>query len=87
LKNTNINNFNIINNIFIADTKDKLYELKELFENSNGKFYRYGMYKDISGYYYGIDFKDNSNIYCASLKLSEAVGLMNKHISKQEKND
>jgi LPS O-antigen subunit length determinant protein (WzzB/FepE family) len=82
LKNTGSLEFSISGEIFIAETKELLIELKKSFENSTGKFYRYGMFKDVSGYYKGFDFIENKHIYCASLKQKDALELVKKYINK-----
>lgn len=87
----NINDYKIVisNNIIIVTSKLKvdleiLIEIKQLFENTTNKFYRYGMYKDLLGYYHGYDFINNKSIYCASLNYAEALRLLKKYIEKNE---
>lgn len=62
---------------------DDLAEIKMTLENSTGHEYRYGMYRDIVGYYKGYDFDLDDFVYCASLNKKIALGLMQEYIDKQ----
>jgi len=79
----------ISDNIIIVTSKlkmnlDVLSEVKELFENTSLRFYRYGMYTDTLGYYHGYDFIKKRFIYCGSMSYPEALKLMNKYIETNE---
>ncbi|MGV8961890.1 MAG: hypothetical protein ACOH2V_00735 [Candidatus Saccharimonadaceae bacterium] len=87
----NINDCNVsLENriLVISSTKktidlDDLAEIKIIMEDSTGHVYRYGMYKDIVGYYKGYDFLINRFIYCASLNKKSALELMQNYIDEQ----
>lgn len=64
-------------------TKDDLIDMKILMESSTGHTYKYGLYRNVVGYYAGYDFELNKSILCGSLKESEAIGDIKKYIKNK----
>jgi hypothetical protein len=54
-------------------TLDDLKEVKTLMENSTGRGYSCGIYRDIIGYYDGYDFKNDVSIYCGTLNEKSSI--------------
>lgn len=60
-------------------TKDNLLEIKTLLEETTGHTYKYGMYRNIIGYYCGFDFIRNDSVYCSTLSQKAAIEMMNEY--------
>lgn len=54
-------------------TLDNLKEMKKIMEESTGRQYTCGIYRDIVGYYDGFDFVNNISVYCGTLRKTDAI--------------
>jgi len=54
-------------------TLENLQEMKTIVEQSTGKKYSCGTYRDALGYYDGYDFQNNISVYCGTLNEKAAI--------------
>lgn len=78
-------NINIKDNIIIVTSKknvtfDDLKECREMMENSTGRGYKYGMFRDALGYYDGYDFEKGISVYCSTLNEPRAIEMMQNYV-------
>jgi len=54
-------------------TADNLKEMKDIVEQSMGRRYSCGIYRDALGYYDGYDFQNDISVYCGTLNEKAAI--------------
>ncbi len=68
-------------------TLEDLMKMKELMEESTGKKYFLGTYRDSLGYYDGYDFVNHASVYCGSLSEKVSIDRLKTYYNEKFKNN